>query len=172
MKLLVEDEMLLPEAEMRRIYDELTTEVQPTTPQGSIEEATATSDEQVEPTPSTPAVTPTNIPFDTIRYENWKLINFLLEQSEANDKAYQDAVDKAIAAKKAPPTRSKGLEPHIAFKEIERFGLSDLADMGKNATKNRSVRPEEIRMAKEHILRLRGRSTWSELRSHELYIYM
>jgi hypothetical protein len=157
MKLLVEDEILLPEADMKRIYDELTTEEQ--APQDAIEEATVNPGEQVQSEPSTPALTPTNIPFGTIRYENWKLINFLLEQSEANDKAYRDAVDKAIAAGTAPPHRSKGLAPHIAFREIESFGLSDMVEMVKKTKKARPAKEEEIRMAKEHILRLRGRSS-------------
>ena len=155
MKLLVEDEILLPEADMRRIYDELTTEER--APQDAIEEATVNLGEQVQSEPSTPALTPTNIPFGTIRYENWKLINFLLEQSEANDKAYRDAVDKAIAAGTVPPHRSKGLAPNIAFREIESFGLSDLVEMGKKTKKDRPAKQDEIRMAKENILRLRGR---------------
>ena len=159
MKLLAEDEISLPEADMRIIYDDLTTEEHSSATQGVIEEATANSDEQASSTPSTPstpALTPTNIPFGDIRYENWKLINFLIEQSEANDRAYREAVDKAIAAGTAPPHRSKGLAPHIAFREIESFGLSDLVEMAKKTKKDRPAKEEEIRMAKEHILRLRG----------------
>ena len=92
MKLLVDDEVSLPEADLRRIYDELTTEQQASHPDkaGTIDEVV----DQPDPSQSAPALTPTNILFSTIRYENWKLMNWLLEFSEANDTAYRVRVPK------------------------------------------------------------------------------
>ena len=183
MRFLVEDEVLLPEEDLRGIYNDMTTEPQSTKPAHSGGEdsaaeppedsssaeqpsgsqdytASVVSSEPTEQSPSPPpppALTPTNIPFSTIRYENWKLINWLLETSEANDKAYQEAVDKAIAAGTAPPARSKGLGPTLAWRDVEGVGLSDLMD-GDKRKDVRRAKGEDVRMAKDHILRLRGRA--------------
>jgi hypothetical protein len=158
MKLLVDDEVSLSEADLRRIYDELTTEQQ--SPQSSQPDiADATNEPFALPDSSQPAptLTPTNIPFSTVRYENWNLINWLLELSEANDIAYRKVVDKAIAAGTAPPVRSKGLAPSLAWRDVGSVGLSDLVEREMKKKKERAAREEDVRMAKEHILRLRGR---------------
>lgn len=161
MRMLAEDEVSLPESDLRRIYDELTTE-QPTiqASSGSEESTTDSDDESSSSSPSSspPALTPTNISFSKIRYENWKVINWLLEQSEMNDKAYASAVDKAIAAGTAPPTRSKGLAPSLAWQDVESIGLSDMVDPVRKMGKERPAKEEDVRMAKEHILRLRGQA--------------
>jgi hypothetical protein len=158
MKLLVDDEVSLSEPDLRRIYDELTTE-QPLPQSSQPDTADATNEPFAQPDSSqpTPTLTPTNIPFSTIRYENWKLINWLLELSEANDTAYRKVVDKAIAAGTAPPVRSKGLAPSLVWRDVESVGLSDLVDEEMKREEERAAREEDVRMAKEHILRLRGR---------------
>lgn len=161
MKLLVDDEVSLPEADLRRIYDEVTTEQH--SPQPSQPSITGATEELIVPSVSSqpqPTLTPTNIPFSTIRYENWKLINWLLELSEANDQAYRNVVDKAIAAGVAPPARSKGLAWSLARRDVESIGLSDMVEGGERRRKERTARAaqeEDVRMAQEHILRLRGR---------------
>jgi hypothetical protein len=98
----------LPEAEMRKLYDELTTD----------------SNAPPKKNKETPHVSrSTNVPFGQLRYENWKLITYLLARAEAHDKAYGDAVDAAIAKGERPPQRSYSLSGEE--EKITGVGLSD-----------------------------------------------
>lgn len=98
----------LPEDEMRELYDQLTTD--PKAPQQSGGE---------------PAVTmSTKVPFAQLRYENWKLVTYLLAEADRHDKAYIKAVDSAIANGQAPPQRNYG-ELFEGTEEITGVGLSD-----------------------------------------------
>ena len=82
------------ERKLRALYDELTTDPQA---QGAIGSAA----------PALPAaVSSTGIPFDELRYQNWKTINELLAEAEERDSAYEKAVDVAISQGTAPPKRS------------------------------------------------------------------
>lgn len=101
----------LPEAEMRKLYDELTTDPNPPA--------------APEAAPSVPARSQvTNMPFGQLRYETWKHITYLLAEAERHDKAYIDSVDDAIASGEAPPQRNYG-ELFEGGEEITGIGLSD-----------------------------------------------
>jgi len=101
------------------------------------------------------ALSPTNIPFSTLRYENWKTINQLLEFAEVSDNAYLATVDAAIAAAHMPPQRTLGLD--VAHHKITRsYGLSDAVQVEMPGS---GIGDEEgFEQARDEILRLRGRS--------------
>ena len=87
----------LPEAEMRKLYDELTTD--PAASEASI----AAMSEQKRGVSYN-----TKVPFGQLRYDSWKLITYLLAEADAHDKAYVNAVDIAIANSQPPPERTFG----------------------------------------------------------------
>ncbi|KAK3691910.1 hypothetical protein LTR37_018341 [Vermiconidia calcicola] len=162
----------IPEHETAKIYDELTTEQRPSQPthgtSGLNAEHMLSSDtsyvpETTQPSPygtpeiSEPALTSTNMPFGTVRYENWKSVNWLLEQAEASDKAYHKTVDKAIAAGTVPPQRTLALSLE-GVEKVESYGLSDTMRPDTKMKREKPFSDEELREAKEHILRLRGRA--------------
>ena len=102
----------LPEGELRELYDQLTTD--PDAPQDA---AAAPSKE--------PAISHgTKVPFDQLRYENWKLITYLMAEADRHDKAYIEAVDDAIARGERPPQRNYG-ELFDEGVEIDGVGLSE-----------------------------------------------
>ena len=154
----------LPEKELVNIYDELTTEQGASPPVEASEEITMPAEQgssisltgSARDTVSQPAITATNIPFGTLRYENWKSINWLLEQAEANDETHHKVVDKAIAAGVVPPKRTLGLDLSNIDK-VESYGLSNTIRTEKKPTREKSATGEEIQKAREYILRLRGR---------------
>lgn len=152
MTLLSMDKSLhLPEAELRRLYDELTTEQR--TGQSSLK------DESLAPTASAPTslLSTTNIPFGELRYHNWKTINHLLWLSGKHDGEYNAAVDRAINTYTKPPARNMGL----TFDELDAMksvglGAPDRSASGEDGT---DVMGEDVvRSAKLEILRLRGRA--------------
>ncbi|KAK3717987.1 hypothetical protein LTR37_005413 [Vermiconidia calcicola] len=162
----------IPEHETAMIYGELTTEQRPSQPtQGTsdlspgyrpqpdafdVSESTRPAS-YATPETMEPALTSTNIPFGTLRYENWKSINWLLEQAEASDEAYHKTVDKAIAAGTVPPQRTLALSLEGVDK-VESHGLSDTMRSDKKVKREKQTSDEELKEAKEHILRLRGRA--------------
>jgi len=101
----------LPEAEMRELYDQLTTD--PNAPQ-----------DPNAPAPKVAISLNTKATFGQLRYEDWKLITYLLAEADRHDKAYISAVDAAIAAGEKPPQRSYG-ELFEDGEEITGVGLSD-----------------------------------------------
>ena len=157
----------LPESEKSKLYDQLTTEQPPsrlsnadkrTTPhiEASIERMeTAHGTEAERHLPPTPALSPTNIAFSTLRYKNWKSINYLLQQSEASDKAYHNIVDKAIADGVVPPQHTLGLDLGDGD-EVESYGLSDATPSGHDVGE---LGASPIQAARQEILRLRGRAS-------------
>ena len=152
----------LPEAALRATYDELTMEPRPFRAlKNASLEASATGSEQSDSTPtvvasSEPAAASTNIPFSTLRYENWKSINWLLEQAEANDHSYHKLVDDAIAASAVPPQRTRGIDL-ASVDKVGSYGLSDTLRTEKKNKRERPATEEEIDKGRSHILRLRGR---------------
>ena len=101
----------LPETEMKKLYDELTTDPNPP--------AAAQADS------SEPVVAwKTNVPFGQLRYERWKHITYLLAEAERHDKAYINAVDAAIEKGERPPQRNYG-ELFEGEDKITGVGLSD-----------------------------------------------
>lgn len=173
----IESQSALPESEMRKLYDEMSAEAR-TSPQpstastGNREVASEGTEISSTPNPttidpaSTPAVTPTNIPFGTLRYENWKSINYLLERAESSDRIYHRAVDEAIAAGVMPPRRTLSLI--LGVDEMESYGLSDLdqktevlaEESARLAEQETALSAEEVRRRRgreAHISRLRGR---------------
>nr|OQO31451.1 hypothetical protein B0A51_02162 [Rachicladosporium sp. CCFEE 5018] len=121
----IPDEIVLPEAEMERLYDELTTD--PTSLPIMPESTSPGSNIGPETNESRPS-----IPIATLRYENWKTMNYLLAISQRSDVAYNAAVDEAIAMGKRPPTRA-GMSAVGDFKGVP-VGLSDFKDGGGVAT--------------------------------------
>ena len=158
----------LAEVNTRKLYDELTTEQRPS--QASVEIHDAGSEGEIspemmessllaEPTnelSEEPAISSTNLSFGTLRYENWKSINHLLERAESSDRTYHKVVDEAIAAGVVPPQRGLGLN----FQDVEKLeshGLSDLARATQESNLEQHFGAEDINQGREHILRLRGR---------------
>lgn len=85
----------LPESEMRKLYDDLTTDSAAPSPSADAEAAKGP-----------PVILElTKMPLGQLRYENWKLITYLLAEADRHDKAYIDAVDAAIASGQRPPQR-------------------------------------------------------------------
>jgi hypothetical protein len=102
----------LPEGEMRELYDQLTTDPSaPPKDPAAPENEVAISRE-------------TKVPFGQLRYENWKLITYLLAEADRHDKAYIQSVDAAIAKGERPPQRNYG-ELFEDGVEIAGVGLSD-----------------------------------------------
>lgn len=100
-------EVQLPEAEMRMLYDELTTV--PAAPKSNAPAENAAENAPAEAKKSNPDVSiATNVPVGQLRYESWKYITYLISEAERHDKAYADAVDSAIAKGEKPPQRSYG----------------------------------------------------------------
>jgi hypothetical protein len=102
----------LPEAEMRKLYDELTTD--PSSP----------PIKTLRQDPEDSVALVTNVPFGELRYESWKFITYLLAESQAHDKAYIKAVDEAISKGERPPQRSYG-QLFQSDEESSGVGLSD-----------------------------------------------
>ena len=156
----VTDRSGLPEEESRKLYDELTMEQPPSdVSKPNKHEETLITILDSPRVPSTPATSSTSIPFGTLRYENWKSINHLLEQAERSDMTYHKAVDEAIAAGVRPPPRTLDLN-FGPDEEMRSYGLSDAVDMAEHTKKqSRALGAEEIQKARKNILRLRGRSS-------------
>ncbi|KAH9837451.1 hypothetical protein Tdes44962_MAKER01805 [Teratosphaeria destructans] len=135
----IPNDINLPEAESRRLYDEVTTD--PTLPP--------------QPPPAQvlpPAVSPTGIPYGRLRYENWTHINHLLALAERTDAIYSAAVDKAIAKGVRVPSREQALAASdLAVQDV---GLSTVHP-GKGKKDERLGKGETERRRKE-ILKLRG----------------
>lgn len=166
----------LPERHMGALYNELTTEQGLSQTYDETEESSsdpeATSDleatpEQIEralpyvqSTPTSGAsltFSPTNIPLGTLRYENWKTVNYLLGLAKASDEVYLKIVDSAIAAGVVPPQRTLGLSL-TNHETVESYGLSDVAQTPRYSRRERSKADStEIQARRNEILRLRGR---------------
>ncbi|KAF2772672.1 hypothetical protein EJ03DRAFT_266525, partial [Teratosphaeria nubilosa] len=129
----------LPEAEVRRLYDEVTTD--PTLPP--------------QPPPAqalSPAVSPTGIPYGRLRYENWTNINYLLALAEKTDAIYSAAVDKAISEGVPAPSRERALAASdLAVQDV---GLSTVHAGG--AKKDERLGKGETERRRKEILKLRG----------------
>jgi hypothetical protein len=82
-------QLMAPESSLRKIYDELTTDPrQPELPK----------DPQAKP--EDVHRSPTGIPFDELRFQNWVAINELLLTAEATKQELQARVDEAMASGK------------------------------------------------------------------------
>jgi hypothetical protein len=127
----------LPEAEMRELYDELTTD--PSSPRIR----TRTYD------PQDTAALVTKVSFGQLRYESWKLITYLLAESQAHDKAYIKAVDEAISKGERPPQRSYG-QLFQSDEESSGVGLSDPAQVFEVSSEE-----ADVQRARERICELR-----------------
>jgi hypothetical protein len=161
--------IVVPEQEKRKLYDELTTEesapeppneegdlLGPKVTEHTLDSAASSQTPPASDSDSTPSLTPTEIPFGVVRYENWKTMNWLLGQSEENDRVYHQQVDEAIVAGKAPPRRTAGWTFETTD-GLSSYGLSD-AHLEREAENAQSVGEEGIKYWKEHVLRLRGRT--------------
>ncbi|TKA30436.1 hypothetical protein B0A50_02663 [Salinomyces thailandicus] len=138
-------ELRLPEEELRRLYDEMTTEQR--------------AHQLLQPMPVTSASSDaafsrTSISFGQLRYENWKTINNLLEWAELHDQAYEQAVDEAIAAGVAPPSRAKVFKEKFS-RQIQTIGLSDSVTTTESG-RDGPIDAAWVEEARSEILRLRG----------------
>ena len=136
----------LPEQEMRQLYDEMTTD--PTSPALPLEEFTSLNFLSIKP-----HLSKTKIPYGTLRYENWKTVNYLLALAERNDRLYEEAIDKAIAAGTPPPGR---LEMGNVLKDGAKMkvGLSELAEGGVGEL-SLGLSEEEVQKRRAKIVALR-----------------
>lgn len=153
----------LPEDEVCKIYDELTTEQKAAPPSTEAsEDGAATSsgssekNEFASRAPDTSTAPPksiTHIPYGTLRFQNWKAINYLLWLSAKHDEQYNAAVDTAIAAGVSPPQREMG----IGEDEFVGLGPHPLETAQKAFKRGSPVRHAFIQRARHEIFRLRGR---------------
>ena len=104
-------EVRLPETEMRKLYDELTTDPNPPTAVGADTREPAVARD-------------TKVPFGQLRYENWKHITYLLAEAERHNQAYITAVDSAMENGETPPQRNYG-ELFEGEDKVTGIGLSD-----------------------------------------------
>jgi hypothetical protein len=139
------------EDNMRTIYDELTTDGAAPV-KGSTEAFLDELDPTSRPGYTTPDVSLTNVPYDQLRYDSWKCINYLLQLAERRDAEYEKAVDAAIAQGRTPPSRNMGFARDDADR-MGNFGISDAAN-GLGSTKDTSE--ASLEEARKEILRLRG----------------
>nr|POE78014.1 hypothetical protein CFP56_09655 [Quercus suber] len=159
-------EEFMPEPELRKFYDELTTEQRPSQEAEVMGDNEASSSEaasglEASDTPAPrklttkePAYSATGIPFGTLRYENWKSVNSLLAIASQHDEAFENAIDDAIATGIALPTRKGGFRlgkdgPHVSY------GISDAVRAQQTALA-RPMSAAEIQMARNRIRSLRG----------------
>jgi len=130
--------ILMPEEELHALYEEVT----------AARPAQRSPDQ-----PITAERSRTNIAFGTLRYENWKMINYLLALAEKHDDLYNRAVEQAIARKVAPPSREVALKAE-RLEDQDWQGLSGLQKFQLDGSE--AVHGEKVAMARKQILRLRG----------------
>ena len=140
------EELRLPEVELRRLYDEMTTEPQEDANDG---QPALTSSPGLYRT-----ISETNLPLGQLRYENWKMINNLLAWAEIHDQAYEKAVDEAIAAGVAPPPRERVLKSTLS-KSARSVGLSDKIEESGD-TPISATGLHDLSESRNTIRRLRG----------------
>merc|ERR1712072_738756 len=99
-------------------------------------------------------VSETNLPLGQLRYENWKMINNLLAWAEMHDQAYEKAVDEAIAAGVAPPSRERVLKSRLS-ESARSVGLSDKTDKSGD-TAISATGLHDLGESRNTIRRLRG----------------
>jgi len=147
------DEATLPESELRALYDEVTTE-----PGQPVHEALVQGEQPIGASLRNQPlrVSLTNMSVGSLRYENWKTINYLLKCADKTEQQYIQAVDEAISVGNAPPPRAMGFD--FGTESKPSYGLSDLAKgEGEGVAKpNVVTEPEDIERLKGEILRLRG----------------
>lgn len=169
------------EADMRKIYDEMTTAADVTPAPSSLQSPKS----DVEATSSDPLIAPStggttlgneakshDMPqassrpvnlrrigadhdLGQLRYDHWKAINHLLQLAEKHDSAYEQLVDAAIARKELPPRKPRGFSK-AQLRELADFGLSESISTSEGNSKDEEVTFEE---ARNEIRRLRGIGT-------------
>ncbi|KAK4931652.1 hypothetical protein LTR28_011521, partial [Elasticomyces elasticus] len=104
----------------------------------------------------------TGFPLDELRYENWKSINELLAEATRHDKAFQSAVDEAIAKGTKLPSRKIGWPRDDEL--TNSFGLSDFHPSSietqleaNNGREDSKIRDDQMKIGRATVLRLRGR---------------
>lgn len=162
-------EAFMPESELRKFYEELSSEPQTfaevmVSDDSGGDMSTEAADENGDVSPPAdesvtekpkPAYSPTGIPFGTLRYENWKSVNQLLSMADKHDQAFESAIDRAIATGVAPPPRQSDFTLRTD-EAIVSYGISD-AVRGGGADDAKSMSSEDIKSARNRILTLRGR---------------
>lgn len=163
-----ETKAVIPEEVARALYDELTTEASTIRPintagapvtnttEGLHLPSEASVPAQVTSVGASHTRSPTNIPLGTLRFENWKTINWLLEQSAANDQVYHRLVDEAISAGTAPPARRADIGLH-KVNEVGTYGLCDAVVNKGGFETGGTMSEEEIKAWRDKVLALRDR---------------
>ncbi|EME42434.1 hypothetical protein DOTSEDRAFT_155199 [Dothistroma septosporum NZE10] len=130
----------IPDRELRKIYDEMTTE-KSSHPPSTLTGSESTGDMAAPSAGDTRS-------FGSLRYENWKTTNYLLQLSEKHDKDYAKAVDESIASGVRPPKRNMGITRE-EVEDMRSFGLSSVSvSTRKSFTQN-------VEEARNEIVRLR-----------------
>lgn len=145
--------LCIADDEMRKIYDEFTTErvttggVAPSGPRSEARDSQEVAEKAVLP------MSTTKLTFGALRYESWKCSNYLLWLAEKHDREYEAAVDAAIAGGVKPPARQMGLSKSEQT-GWGSFGLSDATDAEAVPLRSDAA---SVDAARTEILRLRGR---------------
>jgi hypothetical protein len=159
----------ISEANMRKIYDDLSTEqvvkpaTKPSEEAGFAEHETSAFSPTNTPVPPTPSSTaqhksPTGLPLSTLRYESWRAINSLLYHSARHDRDHAHAVDLAIWEEKPVPKRNMGFTEET--KEVGEFGFGrvGLSEwLGGKEDETTKDDGGDVELVKREILKLRGR---------------
>ncbi|KAL9603958.1 MAG: hypothetical protein Q9179_002020 [Wetmoreana sp. 5 TL-2023] len=85
------------ESWQRKLYDELTLE------KNGGQSTSAVIEDSYDYLNAVPAVSDTGIPFDELRYSNWKAINRLLVQAEVFENRFEASTNAAIQERRASP---------------------------------------------------------------------
>jgi len=140
------DKLRLPESEMRKVYDRLTTapDAHPTSPDFG---APRRQDDAIHAPPGAlPGKSSTNIPIGELRYENWKAMNFLLARAE-DDRSHPAS---EVLNWYAPGQKTSGLFPEdFLVMNPDFVGLSDAGKTFEPSSASTDQAFDEIR-------RLRG----------------
>ncbi|KAF2173874.1 hypothetical protein M409DRAFT_16143 [Zasmidium cellare ATCC 36951] len=152
------DWLRLSYEEMRNLYDEFTTEQRPSTSPAKNRDAgvTTSSSPLPESQESSPSpVSTTNIPFGTLRFQNWEAVNYLLWLSRKHDDDYNSAVDRAISAGMPPPRRQRGM----AYDELMEMRPFSFEEMRPKIGRESPIYHARLHQAKNEVYRLRDKTT-------------
>ena len=139
----------LPEPQLRKIYDELTTD--PSQRHATDQER----DAKIRMDAGVSNKSRTNVTLGQLRFDSWKMMNVLLEMSEKHDTLYHQKIDQAMADGLVPPKRMTG--PLEDGGKVVSWGLSSVGREDGKDGEVEEVGEEEFARVRKEILRLRGR---------------
>ncbi|KAL8694286.1 MAG: hypothetical protein Q9218_001054 [Villophora microphyllina] len=146
----------------RKLYDEMTLEVQDRNPHA------AQVDKALDLEQLAPAVSGTGIPFDELRYLNWKTINKLLVQTETFEKRRGASMDTAMDARKASPQQRSTMASSSSNRDRYSVNVEQFQQYQRDAEKERARRMTEEEW-RHRILELRNPDYDLLADTHTLY---